>query len=225
LSCLCWSNDYGEDIERRVASSPSPNSYVLSYYNMLYLSALILQSSCLYCYLFSSSCSVITHKPCLYTYYIYMIYMLHMLCVLMIHIVMEIFEITISMFDYLLYIIIIMLIYGIKMVRKMPIILTIYATHWNRWKCCFFISYRWLFALELNFNIWIPLALYHLQFSYMLLRKQHLRHYFHVLYICYDVIRTKKSKIFAILLIRSGGPVMAKYGPRHTSTPSTRPSN
>jgi hypothetical protein len=42
----------------------------------------------------------------------------------MIHIVMDIFEIMLSMFDYLLYVIIIMLIYGIKMVRKMPIILT-----------------------------------------------------------------------------------------------------
>jgi hypothetical protein len=100
-------------------------SSVLSYYNMLYLSVLILQSSCLYCYMFISSCSLIIHEPCLYTYYIYMIYMLHMICVLMIHIVMDIFEITISMFDYLLYVIIIMLIYGIKMVRKMPIILTI----------------------------------------------------------------------------------------------------
>jgi hypothetical protein len=47
-----------------------------------------------------------------------------MLCVLMIHIVMDIFEITISMVNYLLYVIIIMLIYGIKMIRKMPIILT-----------------------------------------------------------------------------------------------------
>jgi hypothetical protein len=42
----------------------------------------------------------------------------------MIHIVMDIFEIMFSMFDYLLYVIIIMLIYGIKMIRKMPIILT-----------------------------------------------------------------------------------------------------
>jgi hypothetical protein len=42
----------------------------------------------------------------------------------MIHIFMDIFEIMLSMFDYLLYVIIIMLIYGIKMVRKMPIILT-----------------------------------------------------------------------------------------------------
>jgi hypothetical protein len=88
-------------------------SSVLSYYNMLYLSVLILQSSCLYCYLFISSCSVIIHEPYLYTYYIYMI---HMLCVLMIHIVMDIFEITISMINYLLYVIIIMLIYGIKMI-------------------------------------------------------------------------------------------------------------
>jgi hypothetical protein len=50
-----------------------------------------------------------------------------MLCVLMIHIVMDIFEIMLSMFDYLLYVIIIMLIYEIKMVRKMPIILTTYG--------------------------------------------------------------------------------------------------
>jgi hypothetical protein len=50
--------------------------------------------------------------------------MLHMLCVLMIHIVMDIFEIMLSMFDYLLYVIIIMLIYAIKMIWKMPIILT-----------------------------------------------------------------------------------------------------
>jgi hypothetical protein len=57
---------------------------VLSYYNMIDLSVLILQSCCLYCYLFIFSCSVIIHEPCLYTYYIYMI---HMLCVLMIHIV------------------------------------------------------------------------------------------------------------------------------------------
>jgi hypothetical protein len=51
-----------------------------------------------------------------------------MLGVLMIHIVMDIFEITISMVNYLLYVIIIMLIYGIKIIRKMPIILTP-ATH------------------------------------------------------------------------------------------------
>jgi hypothetical protein len=99
-------------------------SFALSYYNMLYLSVLSLQSSCLYCYLFISSCSAINHEPCLYTYFICMIYMLHMLGVLMIHIVMDIFEITISMVNYLLYVIIIILIYGIKMVRKMPIILT-----------------------------------------------------------------------------------------------------
>jgi hypothetical protein len=50
-----------------------------------------------------------------------------MLCVLMIHIVMDIFEITISMVNYLLYVIIIMLIYGIKIIRKMSIILTTYV--------------------------------------------------------------------------------------------------
>jgi hypothetical protein len=54
-----------------------------------------------------------------------MIYMLHMFCVLMIHIVMDIFNITIFMVNYLLYVIIIMLIYGIKMIRKMSIFLTI----------------------------------------------------------------------------------------------------
>jgi hypothetical protein len=99
LCCFICSNDF--------------ISSVLSYYNMLYLSVLILQSSCLYCYLFIFSCSVIIHEPCLYTYYIYMI---HMFCVLMIHIVMDIFEIMISMINYLLYVIIIMLIYGIKMI-------------------------------------------------------------------------------------------------------------
>jgi hypothetical protein len=84
-----------------------------------YLFVLILQSCCLCCYLFILNCSV-----SLYAYHIYMIYMIHMLCVLMIHIVMDIFEITISMINYLLYVIIIMLIYGIKMIWKMPIFLT-----------------------------------------------------------------------------------------------------
>jgi hypothetical protein len=54
-----------------------------------------------------------------------MIYMIHMLYVLLIHIDMDQFEITISMVNYLLYVMIIMLIYGIKMIRKIPIILTI----------------------------------------------------------------------------------------------------
>jgi hypothetical protein len=93
---------------------------VLSYYNMIDLSVLILQSCYLCFYLFIFNCLV-----SLYVYHIYMIYMIHMLCVLMIHIVMDIFEITIFMVNYLLYVIIIMLIYGIKMIRKMPIILTI----------------------------------------------------------------------------------------------------
>jgi hypothetical protein len=61
------------------------------------------------------------HEPCLYTYYIYII---HMLYVLLIHIGMDQFKIMISMVNYLLYVIIIMLIYGIKMIWKMPIILT-----------------------------------------------------------------------------------------------------
>jgi hypothetical protein len=83
---------------------------------MLHLLVLILQLCYLSSYLFIFNCSV--------SLYAYRIYMIHMLCVLMIHIVMDIFEITIFMVNYLLYIIIIMLIYGIKMVYKMPIILT-----------------------------------------------------------------------------------------------------
>jgi hypothetical protein len=106
LSCFICSNDF-------ILSA-------LSYYNMLYLFVLILQSCCLCFYLFIFNCSVSLHA-----YYIYMIYMFHILCVLMIHIVMDIFEITFSMVNYLLYVIIIMLIYGIKMIWKMPIILTI----------------------------------------------------------------------------------------------------
>jgi hypothetical protein len=42
----------------------------------------------------------------------------------LIHIVMDIFEIVISMIKHILYVIFIMLIYGIKMVWKMPIFLT-----------------------------------------------------------------------------------------------------
>jgi hypothetical protein len=105
LCCFICSNDF--------------ISSVLSYYNMLYLSVLILQSCCLCFYQFIFNCSV-----SLYAYHIYMIYMIHMLCVLMIHIVMDIFEIMISMINYLIYVIIIMLIYGIKIIWKMPIILT-----------------------------------------------------------------------------------------------------
>jgi hypothetical protein len=43
----------------------------------------------------------------------------------LIHIVMDIFEIMISMIKHILYVIIIMLIYGIKIIRKMPIFLTV----------------------------------------------------------------------------------------------------
>jgi hypothetical protein len=50
-----------------------------------------------------------------------MIYIIHMLYVLTIHIVMDIFDV---MVNFLLYVIIIILIYGIKMIWKMPIILT-----------------------------------------------------------------------------------------------------
>jgi hypothetical protein len=92
-------------------------SSVLSFYNMLYLFVLVLQSCCSYCYLLIFSCSVIIHEPCSYTYYIYMLY------ILLIHIGMDQFKITISMVNYS-YVIIIMLIYGIKMIWKMPIILT-----------------------------------------------------------------------------------------------------
>jgi hypothetical protein len=83
--------------------------------NMIKLFVLILQSYCLCCYLFTFSCSIIVHVPCLYAYYIYMI---HMLYVLLIHIVMDIFEIVIFMIKHILYVIIIMLIYGIKMIWK-----------------------------------------------------------------------------------------------------------
>jgi hypothetical protein len=62
------------------------------------------------------------HVPCLYAYYIYMI---HMFYVLMFHTVMDIFDIMISMINHLLYVITIMLIYGIKMIWKMLIFLTI----------------------------------------------------------------------------------------------------
>jgi hypothetical protein len=102
---------------------------VLSYYimtclmsvhasNMLYLFVLILQSCCLCCYLFIFNCSVSLHAC-------YMIYMIHKIYILMIHIVMDIFDIMFSMFNHLLYVVIIMLIYGIKMIWKMPIFLTI----------------------------------------------------------------------------------------------------
>jgi hypothetical protein len=44
--------------------------------------------------------------------------------VLLIHIVMDIFETMISMIKHILYVIIIMLIYGIKIIQKIPIFLT-----------------------------------------------------------------------------------------------------
>jgi hypothetical protein len=92
---------------------------VLSYYNMIDLSVLILQTCYLCFYLFIFNCSVSLH-----VYRIYMIYIIHMLYVLLIYIGMDQFKITIYMVNYLLYVIIIMLIYGIKIIRKMPIILT-----------------------------------------------------------------------------------------------------
>jgi hypothetical protein len=90
---------------------------ILSYCNMIDLSVLILQSCCLCFYLFIFICLVSIHA-----YRIYMIYIIHMLYVLMIHTGMDIFDV---MVNYLLYVIIIILIYGIKMIRKMPIILTV----------------------------------------------------------------------------------------------------
>jgi hypothetical protein len=54
--------------------------------------------------------------------------MIHMFHVLLIHIVMDIFEIMISMIKHILYVIIIMLIYGIKIIWKMPIFLTARTT-------------------------------------------------------------------------------------------------
>jgi hypothetical protein len=87
--------------------------------NMLYLFVLILQSWCLCCYLFIFNCSISLHAY-------YMIYMIHKVYVLMIHIVMDIFDIMFSMINHLLYVAIIMLTYGIKMIWKMPIFLTIY---------------------------------------------------------------------------------------------------
>jgi hypothetical protein len=92
---------------------------VLSYCNMIDLSVLILQSCCLCFYLF-----IFNRPVSLHVYRIYMIYITHMLYVLMIHIVMDIFDV---MINYLLYVIIIILIYGIKMIRKMTIILTVAA--------------------------------------------------------------------------------------------------
>jgi hypothetical protein len=93
---------------------------VLSYHIVTFV--LILQSCCLCCYLVIFRCSIMMHVPCLYAYYIYMI---HMFYVLMFHIVMDIFDIMIYMINHLLYVITIMLIYGIKMIWKMSIFLTI----------------------------------------------------------------------------------------------------
>jgi hypothetical protein len=105
---------------------------VLSYYNMIDLSVLILQSCCLCFYLFIVNCSVSLH-----VYRIYMIYIIHMLYVLLIHIGMDQLKITVSMINYLLYVIIIMLIYGIKIIRKMPIILT---GAWVRARCRLYVD-------------------------------------------------------------------------------------
>jgi hypothetical protein len=67
-----------------------------------------------------------------------------MLYVLLIHIVMDIFEIVISMIKHILYVIIIMLIYGIKMIWKMPIFLTTFtlafAQFGFRFRCIEFMS-------------------------------------------------------------------------------------
>jgi hypothetical protein len=108
--------------------------FVLSYYNMIDLSVLILQTCYLCFYLFIFNCSVSLH-----VYRIYMIYIIHMLYVLLIHIGMDQFKITISMVNYLLYVIIIILIYGIKIIRKMSIILTFQkpnVRHFSVRFCC-----------------------------------------------------------------------------------------
>jgi hypothetical protein len=70
---------------------------VMSYYNVIDLSVLILQSCYLCFYLFIFICSVSIH-----VYRIYMIHIIHMLYVLLIHIGMDQFKITISMVNYLL---------------------------------------------------------------------------------------------------------------------------
>jgi hypothetical protein len=62
------------------------------------------------------------HVPCLYAYYIYMI---HMFYVPMFHIIMDIFDIMTFMINYILYVVMVILIYGIKIIWKMPIFLTI----------------------------------------------------------------------------------------------------
>jgi hypothetical protein len=95
---------------------------------MIDLSVLFLQSCYLCLYLFIVICSVSIH-----VYRIYMIYIIHMFYVLLIHIGMDQFKITISMVNYLLYVIIIMLIYGIKIIQKMPINLTVFIPimHFN----------------------------------------------------------------------------------------------
>ena len=46
----------------------------------------------------------------------------------MFYIPMNMFNIMISMINYIIYVIIIMLIYGIKMIWKLPIILTVFLT-------------------------------------------------------------------------------------------------
>jgi hypothetical protein len=74
--------------------------------NISCMFVLILQSYCLYCYLFIFSCFIILQVPCLYAYYIYMI---HTFYILMFHIVMDIFDIMISMNNHILYIIIIII--------------------------------------------------------------------------------------------------------------------
>jgi hypothetical protein len=62
----------------------------MSYYNMIDMSVLILQSCYLCFYLFIFICSVSIH-----VYRIYMIYIIHMLYILLIYIGMDQFKITI----------------------------------------------------------------------------------------------------------------------------------
>jgi hypothetical protein len=120
---------------------------LLSDYNMIDLSVLILQSCCLCFYLFIFNCSASLH-----VYRIYIIYIIHMLYVLMIHIVMDIFDV---MINYLLYVIIIILIYGIKMIQKMLIFLTIQKPNVRHFSIRGFAAVLKLYPFDgKNFLIW-----------------------------------------------------------------------
>jgi hypothetical protein len=107
---------------------------VLSYHIMIFLMHVhTIKISYLFVLIYSHAVYVIiclfSIVPSVYMLIIFMSYMIHKIYVLMIHIVMDIFDITISMINYLLYVIIIMIIYGIKMIWKMPIFLKHYPAN------------------------------------------------------------------------------------------------